>query len=124
MNRDHQAFLDGFEAAQRWGCDMANEALQDWVGDSTPPATPVECESWCRYDAGRGPRCSWCLVAHPPAVSGEGERLIRQAFRSGWNGGFTAIPDESTLNQQEEQDWEVFVRNWLRASTPTPGAPR
>lgn len=101
-------------------CPTCDDATR--CGDpfhDAPPATPVEpCQNCMGVDPAS---CVFCYrSAHPPAASGEGEELLRLAFSHGWAGGFTAIPDR--LDEQREQDWEVFKKNFL--STPTPGAPR
>ena len=63
------AFRAGFDAAQRWGCDMESEAYADWasaappVGVSPQPDTRRDCTclGTCRGAEGLGPRWKCAL---------------------------------------------------------------
>ena len=122
------------------GCECSGFML----GDSTPPATPVESpdENWFQRQARLAARDvqllpPW-LRSHPPAVLGEGERLMEQAA------AYRAIALEALTCWKVEDDHRETPRKLKRsyetrvallhrigeadrqcgASTPTPGAPR
>ena len=113
------------------GCECSGFML----GDSTPPATPVESpdENWFQRQARLAARDvqllpPW-LRSHPPAVSGEGERLNRAT----WDRLLSTLKVAKLLNSNLEDRADVqdeikkaidIAEDLLRASTPTPGAPR
>ena len=122
------------------GCECSGFML----GDSTPPATPVESpdENWFQRQARLAARDvqllpPW-LRSHPPAVSGEGERLMEQAaaYRAialdalaCWQGEDEHSDDNQKRNRSARSRATLrhricAVDDTLRASTPTPGAPR
>lgn len=162
MNRDHQ----------KASPELMN-ALKSLLGDSTPPATPAEPpdENWFQRQARLAARDvqllpPW-LRSHPPAVSGEGERLkelevleyqiagggpfdredvrlVRRRNRDGVS-KWAVVNRGAALNADGEWEWEPIPSSRtdeylartrfatpeaalnvyrLRASTPTPGAPR
>lgn len=154
MNRDHQRICPRCgtsplaDDVRCWNCDYPLPK----VGDSTPPATPVERKpttlelSGTMPDVSHYARCARCGgsgreedASHPPAVSGEGERmtgrrrctirehrrqikalqrelaLLREGRAALWAAKHAAEREADTLRAE--------VRS-LRASTPTPGAPR
>ena len=134
-----QATVAGKERCAN-GCECSGFML----GDSTPPATPVESpdENWFQRQARLAARDvqllpPW-LRSHPPAVLGEGERLMEQAaaYRAialdalaCWQGEDEHSDDNQKRNRSARSRATLrhricAVDDTLRASTPTPGAPR
>lgn len=130
MNRDHQTkeVPDLMKALQ--------ESLKP-VGDSTPPATPVvehdvpaRSLSRSAVDVITNPPAFPKL--DPPAVSGEGERLRAMASvvldaLACWQGEDETYGDEElrrVRGRSARAELSRRMHEILRASTPTPGAPR
>ena len=133
MNRNQQTHMglsDACYYADHRGCPFPTmcecSCHKSLAGDSTPPATPVESpdENWFQRQARLAARDvqllpPW-LRSHPPAVSGEGERLKElladlQTLENTYN-------TDRVAQVQARQIERIFDR-WLH-STPTPGAPR
>ena len=127
---------------KRCGASTPKTCTCQKVGDSTPPATAVEPpdENWFQRQARLAARDvqllpPW-LRSHPPAVSGEGERLMEQAaaYRAialdalaCWQGEDEHSDDNQKRNRSARSRATLrhricAVDDTLRASTPTPGA--
>ena len=155
MNRDHQRICPRCGTSpladdeRCWNCNYPLELAGGAtaavafarVGDSTPPAEPPD-ENWFQRQARLAARDvqllpPW-LRSHPPAVSGEGERLMEQAaaYRAialdalaCWQGEDEHSDDNQRRNRSARSRATLrhricAVDDTVRASTPTPGAPR
>ena len=155
MNRDHQRICPRCGTSpladdeRCWNCNYPLELAGGAtaavafarVGDSTPPAEPPD-ENWFQRQARLAARDvqllpPW-LRSHPPAVSGEWERLkdAAEAFRAialdalaCWQGEDETQDDKHKRTRSAQARTLLRHRlhsanGMLRASTPTPGAPR